>query len=122
MDNKLRAMIGLMDGRSFTIGREGNIRIDSPTASKVHASIKISGKEIYLRDLNSTNGTYLIVNNIAQLFEEGFVGPHQVIVIGGEKCSITNLISMAVGFSDAEDTQNENKSSAFGPVKRFLKK
>ena len=87
MDNKLMAMIGLLDGRSFTIGREGNIRIDSPTASKIHASIKISGREIYLRDLNSTNGTYLIVNNIPQLFEEGFVGPHQVIVIGGDGCA-----------------------------------
>ena len=48
------------EGRSFILGREGHIYIDSPTASKHHAEIRITGGKIHLRDLNSTNGTFLL--------------------------------------------------------------
>ena len=122
MNNKLRAMIGLMEGRSYVIGREGHICIDNPTVSKYHATIKISDGKIYLRDLNSTNGTYLKNNNNRQPFEEGYVGPHQLIEIGGEEYSVQTLLAIAVRYSEAEDTKNEDKTSVFGSIKRLLKK
>jgi len=122
MNNKLMAMIGLMEGRSYVIGRDGDIRIDSPAASKYHATIKISDGKIYLRDLNSTNGTYLIKNNSRQLFEEGYLEPDQLIEIGGEEHSIQSLLAIAVRFSNSEDTKNQDKTSFFGSIKRLLNK
>ncbi|MBI1425628.1 MAG: FHA domain-containing protein [Gammaproteobacteria bacterium] len=54
--------------------RDNDLRIDDPLISRQHAQILQQGRTIYLRDLNSTNGTY--VNNkrvdIAAL-EEGTV-------------------------------------------------
>jgi pSer/pThr/pTyr-binding forkhead associated (FHA) protein len=122
MNNKLRAIIGLMEGRSFVIGREGHICIKSPTASKYHATIKVSNGKIYLRDLNSTNGTYLINNNSRQRFEEGYVSPEQLIEIGDEERSIQSLLAIAVKYSDAEDTKHQDKTSVFGSIKRLLEK
>ena len=54
--------------------RDNDLRIDDPLISRQHAQILQQGRTVYLRDLNSTNGTY--VNNkrvdIAAL-EEGTV-------------------------------------------------
>jgi general secretion pathway protein A len=54
--------------------RDNDLRIDDPLISRQHAQIMQQGRTVYLRDLNSTNGTY--VNNkrvdIAAL-EEGTV-------------------------------------------------
>jgi len=122
MNNKLRAIIGLMEGRSYVIGREGDIRIDFPTVSKYHAIIKITNGKIYLRDLNSTNGTYLINDNNRRLFEEGYVSPYQLIEIGGEEHSIQSLLAIAVKYSEAEDTRAEDKTSVFGSIKQLLRK
>ena len=36
MNDKHRANLELMEGRTFILGREGHIYIDSPTASKHH--------------------------------------------------------------------------------------
>ena len=42
-----------------TIGRgpDNGIRIEDSTMSHHHATIQLNGKEVILRDLNSTNGT-----------------------------------------------------------------
>jgi len=122
MNNKLRAILGFVEGRSYIIGREGHICIDSPSASKYHATIRVSEGKIYLRDLNSTNGTFLIKNNSRQLFKEGYVNPDQLIEIGDEEHSIQSLLAIAVRYSDAEDTKSEDKTSAFGSIKRLLNK
>jgi len=122
MNNKLRAILGFMEGRSYVIGREGHIPINSPTASKYHATIRVSDGKIYLRDLNSTNGTFIIRNNSRQLFKEGYVNPDQLIEIGDEEHSIQNLLAIAVRYSDAEDTKSKDETSAFGSIKRLLKK
>lgn len=41
--------------------RDNDLRIDDPLISRQHAQILQQGRTVYLRDLNSTNGTY--VNN-----------------------------------------------------------
>ena len=107
MKNKLSVMIGLMEGRTFILGREGHIYIYSPTVSKQHAEIKIIKGRIYLRDLNSANGTYLIKNNRLVHFEEGYVNPLQPIVIGDQRHTIIGLLGIASNFVASDDTPTQ---------------
>ena len=74
----------LMDGLVFTIGREGHIQIDDSTVSKKHAEIKIIQGKIYLRDLNSTNGTYLYLDKKLIRFREGFIKLDTPLLIGSK--------------------------------------
>ncbi len=81
-----------MENRIFIIGREGHIKIDDPTVSKKHAEIKIIDGEVYLRDLNSTNGTFLIKNKRLVPFKEGYVQLNQMLVLGNQKYSVKELL------------------------------
>jgi predicted Zn finger-like uncharacterized protein len=50
-----------------TIGRSGaDINVDDPEASRQHASLEILGDHAILRDLGSTNGTYVEADRIEQ--------------------------------------------------------
>lgn len=104
MNDKLNVDIGLMEGRTYLLGREGHIYIDSPMVSKQHAEIKIINGRIYLRDLNSTNGTYLFKNNRLVYFDEGYVSPLQSIVIGDQKHTIQSLLAIASDFVALDDS------------------
>ena len=92
MNNNLSADFGLKDGQTYIIGRRGHIRLGSPLVSKAHASIIFKNEKIYLRDLNSKNGTYLVNDNNLVNFEEGYVTLHQPIVIGNVRCTIIHLL------------------------------
>ena len=92
-----------LEGRTYIIGREGHIYIDSPTVSKLHAEFRIIKGRIYVKDLNSANGTYLVKNNRPVYFEEGFVTPFQSIVLGGETYTIQSLLEIAGDFTFIED-------------------
>ena len=49
-----------LDGPTTTVGRVGTtISVDDPTLSGLHFSIEERGHEFFLRDLGSTNGTFL---------------------------------------------------------------
>ena len=96
-----------LEGRSFIIGREGHIYVDSLSASKQHAELKITEGKIYLRDLNSSNGTYLVKNGKLVYFEKGYVSLLQPVVIGKRKYSIQKLLSIAGNFAAADDTPTE---------------
>lgn len=123
MSNISSAGIKFMEGRTYSIGREGHIYIDSPRVSKYHAEIKIRNGRIFLRDLNSTNGTYLVKNNKLVHFEEGYVNLHQVIMIGDKRRSIDTLLAIASDFTDAEDTIIiRSQSSAFNANNRFIER
>jgi len=98
MREKLRINLELMEGRKFILGREGHIYIDSPTASKHHAEIRIEGGKVILRDLKSTNGTFLLKNKTLIPFQEGVVDPRQPIVIGRHSYVIQNLLAIASEF------------------------
>lgn len=78
----------------YTIGREGHISIQDQTVSKQHAEIHIKNGDIYLRDLNSTNGTYLVKNNRLVPFFEGYVQPNQIIALGNIHCSVQMLLKL----------------------------
>ena len=103
MSKKPRANLEHMEGRSFILGREGHIYIDSATASKHHAEIKIVGGRIHLRDLKSTNGTYLLKNKTLIQFDEGFVNPRQPIVIGKHVYIVEDLLAVFRDYSVEEE-------------------
>ncbi len=84
-----------MESRTYIIGREGHIFLDDKTVSKRHAEIQIMNGEIYLRDLQSTNGTYLVKNNRLIAFAEGYVQLNQPVVIGNRQYTIRKLLEMA---------------------------
>ncbi len=93
MSSSLSKEFGLKNGQTYIIGRRGHICIDSPAVSKHHAAIIIKNGKIYLRDLNSTNGTYLVNHDSLVKFEEGYVTPNQPIVIGNVKCTVYSLLA-----------------------------
>ncbi|MCP4981076.1 MAG: FHA domain-containing protein [Gammaproteobacteria bacterium] len=107
MNKEMSVNIRLMEGRTYILGREGHIYIDSPTASKQHAEIKVVNGKIYLRDLDSTNGTYLLKHNRLVYFEQGFVNPLQRVVIGDQKHTIYNLLAIACDFAAKDDATTQ---------------
>ena len=88
-----------MESRTYIIGREGHIYINDPSVSKQHAEIQVVNGEVYLRDLESTNGTFLIKNNRLVPFHEGYVQLHQLIVLGNRQYTVRSLLEIAGAFS-----------------------
>ncbi len=107
MNHNANINLEQLEGRSFIIGREGHIYVESRTASKHHAELKIIKGKIYLRDLDSSNGTYLLKNNKLVYFERGFVSPLQRVVIGRQKYSIQQLLRIAGNFAVSDDAPTE---------------
>ena len=99
MSNSLSKNLGLTEGRTYIISRkgpifmEGHIYINSPTVSSPHAELKIKNGRVYLRDLDSTNGIYIMESDGLVSFEEGYVKPNQPIVIGNVKCTVYSLLA-----------------------------
>ena len=96
-----------MESRTYIIGREGHIYINDPTVSKQHAEIQIINGEVYLRDLNSTNGTFLIKNNRLVPFHEGYVQLHQPIVLGNRQYTVRSLLEIAGAFSALDSSDSD---------------
>jgi len=99
MDNTGGEDITKMENRTYIIGREGHIYVNDPTVSKRHAEIQILNGEVYLRDLGSTNGTFLIKNQRLVPFVEGYEQINQMIVLGNKQYSIKNLLEIAGAFA-----------------------
>jgi hypothetical protein len=126
MSNSLSNNLGLIDGKTYIISRESDtyiesyIYIKSPSVSRPHLKMKIKNGRIYLRDLNSTNGTYLIENDSLVPFEEGYVSSHQPLVIGAVKCTILSLLKIAGVYSASNNTASDfddTKKLVVPPVK-----
>lgn len=81
-----------MENKTLIVGRNGDIRIDDMSVSKRHAEIQLRGHEIYMRDLGSTNGTFLIKNNRLIRFYEGYVQFSQQVVLGKKVYLISTLL------------------------------
>ena len=88
-----------IESRTYVIGKEGHIYINDPTVSKQHAEIQVINGEIYLRDLNSTNGTFLVKNQRLVLFREGYVQINQAVVLGNKHYTIQQLLEIAGAFA-----------------------
>jgi len=100
MDNNVKKEITILESRTYIIGREGHIRIDDPAVSKRHAEIEIIDGEVYLRDLDSTNGTFLIKNKRLVSFKEGYVQLHQMLVLGNRQYSVKDLLEIGGAYAD----------------------
>lgn len=109
MSSSLSKDLGLTEGQTYIISRKGqvsmedHIYINSPTVSRPHATLKIKNGRVYLRDLNSTNGTYVVDNDSLIRFEEGYVKPNQALLIGRVKCTIHGLITLVGVYSAPEN-------------------
>ncbi len=108
MSSSLSKDWGLKEGQTYIISRtgpvcmEGHIYINSPTVSRPHAELKIKNGRVYLRDLGSTNGIYIVDNDGLVGFEEGYVKPNQPMMIGKVTCTIQNLITIVGIYSAPE--------------------
>ncbi len=99
MENDELEEVKHLESRTYIIGREGHIYINDATVSKQHAEIQIINGEVYLRDLGSTNGTFLIKNNRLVPFNEGYVQLNQPIVLGNRQYTIQSLLEIAGAFA-----------------------
>ena len=98
MASRTQSVLDTLEGRKYVIGREGHIYISDPAASKEHAEMKIVGGRIRIRDLNSTNGIYLVKNNKAIRLKEEYVEPNQVLAIGEQKRTVRSLLETVHAF------------------------
>lgn len=66
----------LYEGNVYRIGRDHDnaIQIDEKTVSRRHCEIQVNNNQVFIKDLNSTNGTFVngekIVENIMLNFED----------------------------------------------------
>ncbi len=107
MERDLGEEVKRLESKTYIIGREGHIYINDPTVSKQLAEIQVINGEVYLRDLNSTNGTFLIKNNRLVPFHEGYVQLHQPIVLGNRQYTIQNLLEIAGAFAAQFDDDDD---------------
>lgn len=75
---ELHVIKGISEGRSFDIDRaimfigrspENDIQIKDPSISRRHAEITKRGERIFIKDLNSQNGTWICGNQIEPGYE-----------------------------------------------------
>lgn len=96
-------LLGFMEGRAYTIGRDGQIRINDPSLSRGHAELKFTDGKIRLRDLGSTNGTYLVAGGKAVSIDERFVSPDERVILGSNQYTVKALLALAGIYASYSD-------------------
>ena len=71
-----------MSKQSFIIGRAGDVTLYDDTVSRRHACLEVEDEGMFLRDLESRNGTYEIRDKKLVPFASGAVYPDQVFAFG----------------------------------------
>ena len=71
-----------MDKKKYTIGRVGDVKLLDETVSRHHACIEVDGDKLYLRDLDSRNGTYELRDDELVPFTAGPVTLDQFFAFG----------------------------------------
>jgi pSer/pThr/pTyr-binding forkhead associated (FHA) protein len=104
MNNGTSIGIGFMEGKTYIVGREGHIYVNDPSVSRQHAEIKFIDGRIRLRDLNSANGTYVLIDNKRVKLREGYVKPRQPIAIGLRQCTVQSLLANVGVHANYSDT------------------
>ena len=80
------------ENQTYIIGREGHIYLGDISVSRQHAEVTFREGKIRLRDLNSTNGIFLVKNKVVVRVEEEYVNLTQPILIGGHRCTVEELL------------------------------
>ncbi|MBF0449751.1 MAG: FHA domain-containing protein [Candidatus Magnetomorum sp.] len=84
-----------MKEKVFVIGKGRNcdIILADETVSNIHAEIfYTNNNEIYLRDRNSTNGTFLLKNKNFQKVEHTYLSPTDVVKFGLCEMAVKDLL------------------------------
>jgi pSer/pThr/pTyr-binding forkhead associated (FHA) protein len=81
--------------KTYVIGRKGHIQMAHKTTSALHAQLTIKDDSLYLTDLDSTNGTYIIEDGERLRFTEGYIKLHQLLSFGSNVCSVRELLARA---------------------------
>jgi len=81
------------EGRERRAGNGHYIGLRDHRVSRRHAEIYRVGERIFLRDLASTNGTYLIQGDRKRRITEGCVDPEHVVSFGGHRAKISSLLA-----------------------------
>jgi len=84
-----------MENRTYIIGRRGNIQLFDKTASSRHAELVVLDERMYLTDLNSTNGTFVMHQGKRKRFTEGYINLEQTLSFGDQVCTVRELIARA---------------------------
>jgi len=84
-----------MENRTYVIGRRGQIQLFDKTTSAHHAELAIIDNQLYLTDLGSTNGTYLMEMGKRKPFKEGYIRLDQTLSFGRHVCTVRELIARA---------------------------
>ncbi len=84
-----------MENRTYVIGRHGNIQLFDKTTSARHAELTVIDNQMYLTDLDSTNGTYLMEQGKRKRFKEGFINLDQTLAFGEQVCTVRELVARA---------------------------
>ena len=83
---------GSLEGKKFIVGRSGHVLVNHPSVSNQHAELQFKDGRIRLRDLNSTNGVYLVVGKQRMRFREGYVTPDQSVSFGMHETSVKQML------------------------------
>jgi pSer/pThr/pTyr-binding forkhead associated (FHA) protein len=81
------------NSRTYLIGREGDLRLADSTASAKHAMLSVLDGSYYLTDLDSTNGTWLLVEGERVRFREGYVTPQQKVAFGRSVLRVRDILA-----------------------------
>jgi len=84
-----------MNNRTYVIGRQGNIQLFDKTTSSRHAELVILDNQMYLTDLNSTNGTFIMDHGKRKPFKQGYISLDQTLSFGQHICTVRELVARA---------------------------
>jgi putative transposase len=84
-----------MNKQSFIIGRAGDVTLYDDTVSRRHACLEVEDEGMFLRDLDSRNGTYEIRDKKLVPFASGAVYADQVFAFGECVRSVKQLLNEA---------------------------
>ncbi len=84
-----------MENKTYIIGRRGNIQLFDKTTSSRHAELVVLNNQMYLTDLDSTNGTFIMNQGKRKRFTEGYIDLDQTLSFGEQICTVRELIARA---------------------------
>lgn len=104
-----------LERRAGGRGTGNYIGIRDQRVSRRHAEIYVVDDRVFLRDLGSKNGTFVLDHGRVARLDEGYVRPQQLVSFGGCLRRVSKLIAEASTNADQADAgRPENGSSPNG--------